>query len=90
MEKPTRRYGKFEILWHFLDSAPEELKAVFRDVIVVRAESLHHRSSIDYIGICDAFRETYIGDEIPRYLPCVRKNEDGSVTMEGWEEVPHG
>lgn len=61
--------------------------AVLRDVLIVRAESLHHRQSIEYVGICEAFHERYIGDDIPTYVAKVFRNDDGTVRLEGWEMI---
>lgn len=84
---PSYRIGKFEIDCAIIRKSPRDILVVTRDVAITRAEALHHRQTIEYIGICDAFREIPIGEEPPYYQAILRVNEDGVIALDEWREV---
>lgn len=79
-----RRIGKFYIDWYSIDERPEHCRAVLRDCIVLRAESMHHRGAIEYHAINPAFDVCEIGDVLPEYDIEITTLPSGGVKAVKW------
>lgn len=80
-----RRIGQFEIDMFCIDERPEQARAALRDVIVLRAEAMHHSGSIEYIGIHPSFAVCQLGDVPPKYVAEIKTNGDGSIARVTWK-----
>lgn len=90
MDKPLphRNIGKFSVAWEVIDRWPEDVIKGLEGVLILRAESIHHRQAIEYVGIHPDFEPVPIGNEPAVYQAILKKNEAGVVTREKWERVP--
>ena len=62
-----RRIGKFDMSLDHINNRPKVVLAVLSGSIVVRAESLWHKSAVEYVAINEAFDPVPDGVEPPRY-----------------------
>lgn len=63
----TRRLGKFSISWVLIDDNPQVVRQLLSKMIIVRAETLYHDRSIEYIAMCDDFDVIPEGMIVPQY-----------------------
>lgn len=76
-----RRFGKFYIDENLLfDQKKENREAVFRPLIIMRAEYLPHKSMYEYIAWCADFDVVEVGQDTPEYWCVIHTKEDGSKT----------
>ena len=61
------RYGTFRIPLHTLKNNIEAALRVLEGIVVIRAESLYHMDSVEYIGISKHFRDLEVGSIPPFY-----------------------
>lgn len=59
--------GRFEIYGEIIKTNIELAKEILEGVVVLKAESLFHKDSIEYIGISDKFKEVRQGCIPPDY-----------------------
>jgi len=63
-----KRVGRFQIHIGIIEKGkPEQLKQLFGEMIITRAEMLLHTGCIDYIAISDMFDPIKPGEQIPVY-----------------------
>lgn len=63
-----KRVGRFQIHIKIIETAKQEqLKALFGEMIVTRAEMLLHTGCIDYVAISDFFEPVGPGQQMPIY-----------------------
>lgn len=82
-----RRIGTFEIDLFCIEERPEQARAVFKDVIVLRAEAMHHAGNIEYIGIHPSFAVCPLGNVPPKYVAEIKTKGDDSVERVTWKPV---
>ena len=63
----NRRLGKFFISLKVIDQYPIELKRLFYNVLIIRAETLYWNNTIEYTAISQYFDEIAEGCEPPIY-----------------------
>ena len=80
------RYAKFEVSMALIDNNPEDVIKIFADVLVVRAEAMYHKKTIEYIGWSKHFRELEKGEVTPTYMAECTRSEDGELTVK-WVEL---
>jgi hypothetical protein len=62
-----RRLGKFRVSTKFINTVPEILKMIFSEIIVLQATNDFIIECVDYIGVCNKFRELSLNEVIPEY-----------------------
>jgi hypothetical protein len=79
-----RKIGVFVVDHSFIDDHLAELKKLFKDVLVVRAESNYAHGFIEYTGISELFEEVPLGQMATKYNVIFNRNKDkdGEVTFE--------
>ena len=82
-----RRIGKFTVDLHLIDNCADQVRVMMKDVLVLRAECLHHKHCIEYVGIHPAFSAIPDGYEPPPYTAEVRCKGDGTVEKVTWRPV---
>lgn len=87
VEDIKQRAGRFQIGWDVIRLHPKEVLEAIKDVVIVRAESLYHGQVVEYVGFCDEFRETSVGDRVPSYQARLKTDEFGKTTRESWVEI---
>lgn len=61
------RRGRFRIAAVFLQDAPEVVKEIMGQCLIVRAEHLYINDEIEYHAICEHFRPIEFIDIVPEY-----------------------
>ncbi len=76
------RKGKFAIDCDIIDNGPQYAQAIMAEVVVVRAEAMHHSNLIEYHAYSKQFREIPFGEIIPTYKVVVHVtyDDDGNET----------
>lgn len=82
-----RRIGKFSLDLHLIDNCPDQVRAALRDMIVLRAECLHHANRIEYVAMHPSFAVKPDREEPREYLADIKCNGDGSVERVTWKPV---
>lgn len=79
-----RRIGIFRIDEDIIREYPDTAREILKGIIVLRCESLIHTDSLEYIGICDKFKECPKGHTPRGYKVIVDQelitDEEGSDT----------
>lgn len=70
------RKGKFAIDCDIIDNGPQYAQAIMAEVVVVRAEAMHHSNLIEYHAYSKHFREIPFGEIIPTYTIVVNVTYD--------------
>lgn len=84
---PKHPLGRFQISTSSFHNW-RELKHIFEQVVIVRAEQLFRLQVIEFEAFCEAFDEIEEGSDLPLYYPQVWRNEDGTHSVIGWEKYP--
>lgn len=79
MELPERRYGKFTIDAETLTAAPDVVRKVMGECIILRAEFRFTHNDIEYEAWCPAFEPSPLG-AVPPIYDVVYSDETDSVT----------
>ncbi len=78
-------HAKFEVSMGLIDNNPEDVTKIFADVLVIRAEAMYHKKTIEYIGWSKHFRELESSEATPIYIAECTRDEDGKLTVK-WVE----
>ena len=68
----TRRFGRFRVDLQTVVFKQDELRQLFGQMVVVRAEQMFHCNAIEYTAMCDSFEPTPVGQEPRIYEPVFR------------------
>ena len=82
-----RRLGIFLISEALIRNDPEETIKIFKDMIVVRAESHYAGREIEYTAMSKHFDISKEGSLIPTYIGLFTRDEEGVTHLQGWEKV---
>ena len=90
-----RRAGRFSIAERYLIEE-SIMKAIMKDVVIVRAEHDYLTRYINYSALSSKFDELEEGEFIPEYTPIIKVINIGTKkqpnlkkeVFEGWERVP--
>lgn len=80
-----RRLGKFRISFDWLDQDWHKALPLFSGLVVIRAEARYDFDGVEYIAFCDQFEEVPEYQEAPEYAAIMHREEDGTVTLKGWQ-----
>ena len=61
------RYGAFSLDQRFVKEYPDLVKLLMGKCIITRCEFMYHSGMLDYVAICDDFRDIAQGEQIPSY-----------------------
>jgi hypothetical protein len=75
MTDDVRRLGRFRITNQLLRGDLDCVRAILKDVVVVRCEQMFHSDGFEYIGIHPAFDVLPDDMEAPLYRADVTRNE---------------
>lgn len=71
--------GKFTIRKYFIESRPELVRAMLRDVIVLRAELRYDTDGIRYVGLHDSFHPLPRGSLPMEYEALITESQVGDI-----------
>lgn len=81
------RLGKIEVYdMFFTHETDETLKKMFEDLIIIRAEQLFHKRSIEYIAYSKKFRICEPDHEPPRYNMICSREKNKPIVVK-FEEI---
>jgi len=74
------RYGAFSLDQRFIKEHPDLVKQLMGKCIITRCEFMYHSGILDYVAICDEFRDIdELGEQVPSYrilLPSMEFSEN--------------
>lgn len=82
-----RRLGIFLVSEALIRNDPEETIKIFKDMIVVRAESHYAGREIEYTAMSKHFDISKEGSLIPTYIGLFTRDDEGVTHLKGWERV---
>ena len=86
MSNLMKRVGMFAINTALIETAPEAVLLIMRDVIVMQAQPVGDGSVIRYTGVSKHFRKLSFDATVPQYNCEAAKDDQGNVAIL-WSEA---
>ena len=77
----TKRLGKFNVSLDLIEQCPEVVKSVLSHMIVLKAETLYHTHTIEYVAMCDEFDVVPEGYVVPYYEIEINETADKRINI---------
>jgi len=83
------RIGRMSIDLHMIEKDPAKVSALFSKMqfVPVRAETMFHSKTVDYMGISPLFGDISHGAKVPEYVAICKNNDCGELESVGVKRI---